>query len=193
MLNQACIQIYSIWIYLNKCYLFVIYALVEGVFVFYLFKVNRNTIWIHSRQTRDDGRGKRDSHTAQSYTLTPWRSCRRPTWSYVAITASIAANWSLLKLAKGGSGGVDFGVRHRIGIHLGGQLEIWIHLNVFKKYLFNLQRVFLYSIYSKSIWILFEYIHGRRGTMAEAKGIATRHRATRWPPEEVVDVQHGHM
>ena len=30
--------------YLSKCYLFVIYALLERVFVFYLFKIDLNTI-----------------------------------------------------------------------------------------------------------------------------------------------------
>ena len=49
-----------------------------------------------------------------------------------------------------------------------------------------------YSIYSKSIGILFEYIHGRRGAMVEAELRQQDDRAARLPPEEVVDIQHGH-
>ena len=33
------------------------------------------------------------------------------------------------------------------------------------------RKEYLYSIYSKMTGILFEYIHGRRGAMVEAKGI----------------------
>ena len=97
-----CTEIYSIWIYLNKCYLFVIHALMEGVFVFYLFRVDRNTIWIHLRQTRGDGRGKRDYPTAQSYTLTSYGSPRHLARAFITLTASIAASTDR---SKGGVGG----------------------------------------------------------------------------------------
>ena len=113
---QACIQIYSIWIYLNKCYLFVIYAFVEGVFVFYLFKVDLNTIWIHSRQTRGDGWCKKGSNKSTSN---------------MGIYSHHSLERSKSIVAETSKRGVDFGVRHRVGTHLGGQLEIWIHLNVF--------------------------------------------------------------
>ena len=83
----------------------------------------------------------------QSRTLTPWRGCRHPTWAYIAITASIAASWSLLKLAIGGRG-VYLGARHRIVTHLSGYLEVWIHLNVFNKYLLNLRRVFIFNLFA---------------------------------------------
>ena len=58
-------------IYLNKSYLFVIYALVKGVFLCYLFKIDWNTIWIHSRQTRGDGRGKNGSNKTTELHVDP--------------------------------------------------------------------------------------------------------------------------
>ena len=134
---QGCIQIYSIWIYLNKCYLFVIHAWVEGVFVCYLFKVDLNTIWIHSRQTRGDGRGKNGSNKTTELHISTFK---------MGIYRHHSIDPDRSKSI--GRGGVDFGVRHRVGTHLGGQLEIWIHLNVFKKYLFSLQRVFKFFLFA---------------------------------------------